>query len=769
MTAKAKERIEYVKRTQSTSLDLSNCGITNIDFIRNFTWLVDINLSRNRIIDISPLVNLVNLHRLDLSGNQIEDLWVLQKITRLTWINLIDNLITDALPLLHFIKQGIPIYYDEEYRNHSINIKHNPLDNALIARIKQGNPSIIEYYEQLLSQEEERINEAKVMIIGEPRAGKTTLRLKIKDTDALLPSENGSTKGVFIEQEPCEFKTLDFDSKQPVSFYYHIWDFGGQEVYKPISQLFLTRSTLYLAVINTDLNDNDKDLKFWFETIEKLAGNSPVLVVENTPTDRLESKNLTVIKERFTDMWRGDYQVNLRRISRHELDFDPSAFQIFEHLKGDIHRELERLPHRHSKVPASWARIREEIAEEAAIRNILSLDKFKNICTSNGITDKDAQLRLSETFHILGTFLHYQNNLTLKEDIILNNTWAMDAVYTVLDSDIVKKKGGRFNTFDIQHLWEHEKHQNKQAQLVALMQEFKLCYKIDNSSVYIVPHCLPIIDKDEKDWRIANNVRLTIQYDFMPRATIVQLLVGLHRSIAHDQQWIWQKGGVIDGNKCNAHDTMARIEQNDDYRQLNIRVFGEMTQSLIAVILTELDKVNESYPKLKIGKFIACNCDKCKNSVDAEYYDYEKHLLHRLYTLRRDTIECHESGTDINIDNLLKGIVSLEQIETDALTHSKFRNDQNFEEEKELSILDVLDEVQKLIGNNQTKDAIKSLSAYFRMKDDQETIRKLTLNLSQLNDVTDKEEMGLIRRSEYIVEKTRIDKSLLSIISREKE
>jgi len=76
-------------------LDLSDMYLENEDIIslRYMTNLTELNLTWNRISDLSPLLELTNLIELDLSDNNIFDLSPLSELTNLTELHLQHNLL----------------------------------------------------------------------------------------------------------------------------------------------------------------------------------------------------------------------------------------------------------------------------------------------------------------------------------------------------------------------------------------------------------------------------------------------------------------------------------------------------------------------------------------------------------------------------------------------------------------------------------------------------------------------------------------------------
>lgn len=78
-----------------TELDLSNCQISDLSGMENFTSLIKLNLSKNIITDISDLSSLTNLETLNLSNNTINNINNIRSLIALTSLNLNSNKISD--------------------------------------------------------------------------------------------------------------------------------------------------------------------------------------------------------------------------------------------------------------------------------------------------------------------------------------------------------------------------------------------------------------------------------------------------------------------------------------------------------------------------------------------------------------------------------------------------------------------------------------------------------------------------------------------------
>ena len=66
----------------------------------------------------------------------------------------------------------------------------------------------------------------------------------------------------------------------------------------------------------------------------------------------------------------------------------------------------------------------------------------------------------------------------LARTVILQNTWATEAVFRVLDDEIVKAHLGRFDNADCARLWRDSAYADMHPELLALMQRFEVCYEL---------------------------------------------------------------------------------------------------------------------------------------------------------------------------------------------------------------------------------------------------------------------------------------------------
>lgn len=661
--------------TNLTELYIEHNQITELKGLETLTALQQLKLVHNQITELKGLETLTELKLLNASYNKITAIKGLDKLSNLTEVHLGKNQIQDIAPLLPLIQKTQPlriITIDDIFdRKGVINISNNPLVRPTIETIKQGNQAIINYFKELEKQGVDYLYEAKLLIVGQPRAGKTSLRYKLFDSSAKLPEEDKTTRGIDIERIGFDIQDKEGNTRQ---FHYNVWDFGGQQIYQTTHQFFLTHRSLYVLVVDTgkdSIGNDDATVNYWLQAVELLGGNSPLLLVHNEKNERKIHLDLPQKRARFSFL-KESYQVDLNALIPNTPAFNQKRKEDFAKLKRDIETTLSSLPLVGFPMPKNWVKIREELQIMSETTAYISLEKYEEICARFDVTEHERQLELSRIFHDLGVFLHFQDYGVLDDFIVLQNTWATDAVFAVLDNAAVKANNGRFTDNDLPAIWESKGYRKEvQKKLLGLMIQFELCYQVDKSRpfTYIVPEMLPDSAPGNYTWQPATDLPLQYKYDFMPRGLLTRLIVRLNRNIYADNgvQSVWKTGVKIDGNLMDCPNTYAEITEAWDNRQLSIRIQGRFSKDLMSKITYEIDELNKDYfkqlseidqaQKSRWYKMIPCNCVTCRESDEKHFYDYKKLLERKEYG--KDTIECEKRPfATVPIHELMDGVFS---------------------------------------------------------------------------------------------------------------
>ena len=234
-----------------------------------------------------------------------------------------------------------------------LRLKDNPLSSPPLEIVGKGLAAIKSYFEQIKKEGKDFLFEAKLIIIGESGAGKTTFFGKLKDNNAPMPEDKDTTKGITVE--PWTFPLREEDIRACIEaeelsselitailqqgFRANRWDFGGQEIYHSAHQFFLTRRSLY--VLLADTREQKTDFNYWLSTVEQLGGNSPLLLVLN---------------EKYGHTWRID-ETGLREnfpFFKQIFSFDLSAkndYRSLESLRKAVCHQISTLPHLGNPLP----------------------------------------------------------------------------------------------------------------------------------------------------------------------------------------------------------------------------------------------------------------------------------------------------------------------------------------------------------------------------------------------------------------------------------
>ncbi len=591
--------------------------------------LTSLDLRNNRLSSLPEwMAQLHNLTSLDLSGNQLSNLP--------EWMAQLQNL--TSLDLRHNQLSSLPGWMTQLQNLTSLKLENNPIEIPppeiidLDDRGRANLDKIRDYYRQLEAEGVDHLYEAKLLIVGEPGAGKTTLAQKILNPDYELQSEEKTTRGIVVVQ-------WQFPMKNGQTFRVNIWDFGGQEIYHTTHQFFLTKRSLYALVADT--RKDDTDFYYWLNVVELLSDNSPMLIVKNEKQDRHREINERRLREQF---------LNIEKTLATNLKTNRGLPEILDAIKFHI----SHLPLVGARLPKTWVKVRATLEQDP--RNHIGLDEYLEICAQNGFSQRKDKLQLLGYLHDLGVCLHFQEDPLLNKTVILKPEWGTDGVYRVLDNPTVIRKLGRFNKADLDDVWDEPEYADMQGELLRLMINFGLCYQIPGSrNSYIAPQLLTD-NQPYYDWDEADNLYLRYGYDFMPKGIATQFIVAMHTWIA-DQECVWKSGVILDKDE-----TKVEVIEHYDKREIRIRIAGAHKRDLMTVVMHELDRIHDSYHRLRYDKLIPCNCAKCQDSREPHFYRFD--ILQKFIADRQKSIQCQNSYDMVDVLGLIDDVM-------DRIEHSE--------------------------------------------------------------------------------------------------
>jgi internalin A len=611
--------------------------------LKYFSNLEELNVSNTQISDLIPLENMIKLQKLHVGNTQISDLNPLKSLFNLNQLEISYTLVKDLFPLKKMIEKGLHVEYESDvyfYENDVsyIYVKNCPLINPPIEIVKQGNEAILKYFKEREKGATIKAREAKLLILGEGGAGKTTFVRKFKEgMKAPMPKEEESTHGI-------EVSPFLFPSEDETPYKVNVWDFGGQEIYHATHQFFLTKRSVYVLV--TDTRKEDTDFNYWLQVIDLLSEGSPVIILQNQKGGRVQDIDFSGLQARYK---------NIIGIYAFDLKHDGDAL---EKLRKRIEDEITRLPHINQDIPASWQNLRENLEQERSEKPYISLEAYYDMAKKSDINDPDF---VGQYFHDLGVFLHFQDDAILKHRIFLNNQWVISGVYKILDDIEVKNKLGRFNIEDIKRiLGKSGEYSQIYHEVLRLMSKFELSYQMQDTQgeEYLAPQLLPVSEPILKEWDERQNLQLHYEYGFMPKGLLSRLIVRLNHYIKDAQGEAWRTGVVF-----HRRNGKALTKETFDKRMLHIQAQGADAKEILTIVSEEIDRLNNGYHNLNVKKLVPCNCGVCafperlklfnKNS-EPNFYEYED--LMRRKEKGKSTIECKYSYDDVNVLRLLDSV-----------------------------------------------------------------------------------------------------------------
>jgi internalin A len=467
---------------------------------------------------------------------------------------------------------------------------------------------ILAYYYRLRT-EKRPLNEAKLILVGRGGVGKTSL-VKRLVSDSFDPQER-RTDGIAVSDWRLPLVSHD-DANL------HLWDFGGQEIMHATHQFFLTEQSLYLVVVEGRQGAEDLDAEYWLSLIDSFATDregqsSPVIVVLNKTRSVPFDLNRRALKSKYPC------------ISQFVMT-DCSDGTGIETLRKSIQVEADLLKTLRIGFPASWVAIKNQVASMRTTvnRSYLKFEEFREICRTNGESNRPAQEALATHLHNLGVALNFKDDPRLRDTHVLDPRWVTDGIYRVLNSQILHEQKGELRLADVASILDEQQYPpNMHRFLFDLMGKFQLCFSFpDDDTHYLVPELLDKQEPSETASFIdADCVRFEYRYPILPEGVLPRFICRTHHLSVGWPRW---RSGVI----LSFEGSEALVKADVQSRKVTIAVRGGSTsrRRLLAVVRSDLERIHDDMG----GKFAPVAYVPVPTSEGlaipyARLYTFEKH------------------------------------------------------------------------------------------------------------------------------------------------
>ncbi len=560
------------------NLTRNSLGAKGCEHISKASSLYSLHLSRNSIGDVGAehISKMESLNELDLSYNSISDLGgqIVCRMINLILLGITDNAISNSKQF-----EGLD------------NLEHlfifqNPLKD--VPATLTSNFIELRHWWEETKHDTIPNTTVKLMFNGNGNAGKSTLFEALKY--GKCTKEIKSTHAIEID-------TWDWEElNQPVNF--HVWDFGGQEIFHGTHRLFMQTQAVWLHVFDPETeqlarnNVSTSDrivpheqgrnhvLPFWVDEAGK--GNPRIIVqTKKESNGKMAPKDEMYFKAAAS--WNADFE-----------QVDSLTGSGITRLRSRLHEKAMEVTEYGMQMPKKWMETRgyflSNLQKGQDSQKIMLMGEFHKLCTEQfGIR--------AEVLPTLLLFLHnsgvlYFNKKYLHNNIILDQRWALDAIYKPLErntpfyNDLRSMYKGRVRADVLYTVFGEDYSIQEKRLFLELMKSCGLCYHL-NTEVssnneykqwYVFPEFLPnqITHTAKTLWGVGGKVHRTFRLNmpYLNYYHIQNFISQFGRKT--ENELVWRNGIVM--QQGNA---LINVEADYECPGIVLRMAGDFPDRIL--------------------------------------------------------------------------------------------------------------------------------------------------------------------------------------------
>ncbi|MDG4592281.1 MAG: COR domain-containing protein [Defluviicoccus sp.] len=485
--------------TSLQTLDCSATQVRNLGPLAALTRLQTLVCSWTVVSDLGPLAALTRLQTLSCAGTQVSDLGPLAGLTTIRRLDLSLCRLADFPRWLleRSTLEKLVLYETEVPGVPAAVLSQDLFDNCVDSCL-----DTLRAHVRDLDAGAVPVLDVKLLVLGNGRVGKTQLSRRLRGED-FDPSEP-STHGIVTTRAPLP--APDGGANTTLQ----LWDFGGQDLYHGTHALFTRANALFLLVWSPALENTceetvdgitfrNQPLAYWVEYVRHLGGKRSAVVVVQARCDLPEDEAPCPVAEAalfaafgFVRMLRFSARTDRGRAALTEALEEAAAWLRAQEGIASIGAGRARVKERLEDLRDADARM----PPTARQYRTLSQEHFRQLCTEAGGVSSPAHLL--EYLHNAG-ILFYRQGL-FHDQIILDQGWALDAIYAVFHRDRcyrwIRRNRGRFTRTDLADWVWGEHSEGEQALFLSMMQSCGVCFEHRRAAQgleaeYIAPELLP--------------------------------------------------------------------------------------------------------------------------------------------------------------------------------------------------------------------------------------------------------------------------------------
>ena len=479
-------------------------------------------------------------------------------------------------------------------------IAGNPLNSIPSYIVSQGNDAVLQYLQDIASSGKKAVwKRVKVMVLGKEGVGKTHIRHLVSGKKYL---RNESTDGI-------EIKEFELKSGMSVKWF----DFGGQEIFYPTHQFFLTPQCVYLVVFSLTDPDYEQRVKYWLKVVQSIMEKSQQIkiVVIGTHLDKVKSGQEEKLKASLQRLLAKHSSVMAHVFVSCIEDQDKVAEKISRGIElaaqesGLVERE----------VPKSYLAVCQWVREKEKV-GVSRMGWEEMLSNFPGLNE----LFLERAF----AFLHNMGDVFFSKAqgvLCFDVRWLANLFSSLVTFRHRWVKDGILKKEDMCHIWV-DVQKDEIGNILSLFQDFHVAFRRRKDNVWVVPSLLPqeAVNNMEEFFR---STRLTQKRLY--KLSIVPFGV-FGRMIARVQEWkdieilsMW-RNGIIYTDIAK----IAKLSCSDSTIVLEIRQRKKSTQKDSGSLLRKTDAELNSLFNTVFHKTwstpVSCSlvCPHCLGNNEAE-------------------------------------------------------------------------------------------------------------------------------------------------------